>query len=159
MMQAAQLAAEAAMQEAAREESASRSSSRQPHNMMEETHHHHHHHLPRHHHSEMDLQYDDEDSGMNPEQIAFLRAVQAAEMGGQASLLRDLGIMGLGNGANDNVHSLLQMMAQHDQETRRPEEHYLTIAQNGALFLNSNNLASELSAFCGISRLESIIPL
>ena len=115
MMKAAQLAAEAAMAEAAREETASRSSSR-------------HSHL---HDSDMDLQYGDEDVGMNPEQIAFLRAMQAAEMNDQASMLRDLGMLGIGNNANDSVQSLLQMLAQQDQELRRPEEHYLTIAQNG----------------------------
>lgn len=117
MMKAAQLAAEAAMAEAAREESASRSSSR-------------HSHL---HDSDMDLQYGDEDVGMNPEQIAFLRAMQAAEMNDQASMLRDLGMLGIGNNANDSVQSLLQMLAQQDQELRRPEEHYLTIAQNGMI--------------------------
>jgi hypothetical protein len=116
MMKAAQLAAEAAMAEAAREENASRHSQ-----------------LHGAHDSDMDLQYSDEDVGMNPEQIAFLRAMQAAEMGDQASMLRDLGMMGMGNNANDSVQSLLQMLAQQDQELRRPEEHYLTIAQNGKL--------------------------
>lgn len=128
-MQAAQMAAEAAMQEAAREAtSGSRSSSR--HSQLHES-------QQSRHDSEMDLQYDDDEEvdGLNPEQIAFLKAMQAAEMGDQANLLHDLGVMGIGNHSSDSVQSLLQMLAQHDNENRRPDEHYLTIAQNGKVFV------------------------
>jgi hypothetical protein len=118
MMQAAQLAAEAAMAEAAREASASRSSSR--HSQLEDAS-----------NSEIDMHYNDEEPEMNPEQIAFLKAMQAADIGDHASMLHDLGMMGIGSSAHDSVKSLLKMLAQQDQEHRRPEEHYLTIAQNG----------------------------
>lgn len=83
------------------------------------------------HSSTMDMDASDASLGMDPEQLAFLRAMQAAEMGDQASMMHDLGMMGIGNSANDSVQSLLQMLAQQEQENNRPEEHYLTIAQNG----------------------------
>lgn len=105
------------MAEAAREASASRSSSR--HSQLQDAS-----------NSEIDMQYNDEEPEMNPEQIAFLKAMQAADIGDQASMLHDLGMMGIGS-AHDSVKSLLKMLAQQDQEHRRPEEHYLTIAQNG----------------------------
>ncbi len=127
MMQAAQLAAEAAMQEAAREASSGRSHAQERH---------------MHQDSLMDMDASNPNLGMDPDQIAFLKAMQAAEMGDQASTMHELGMLGLGGAAaNDSVQSLLQMLRQQEQESHRPEEHYLTIAQNGTNFIfSSNNL-------------------
>ena len=80
--------------------------------------------------SEMDLEASGSSMmGIDPEQIALLRAMQAAEMGDQASFMSDM--MGLGTGHNESVQSLLEMLSQQEQENQRPHEHYLTIAQNG----------------------------
>ena len=129
MMEAAQLAAEAAIQEAAREaaNSASRGdrSSGRPQQQQDQQHH------SRHHHATMDMDASDPTIGMDPEQIAFLQAMQAAEMGDNADMMHDLGVMGFGNSPSESVQSLLHMLAQQEQESHRPEEHYLTIAQNG----------------------------
>jgi len=118
MMQAAQLAAEAAMQEAAREASSGRS-----------------HRPERHLHQEsfMDMDASNPSLGLDPDQLAFLKAIQAAEMGDQASSMHELELMGLRGSTNDSVQSLLQMLRQQEQESHRPDEHYLTIAQNGRL--------------------------
>lgn len=106
-MQAAQLAAEAAMQEAAAREG--NSGRRQ---------------------ATMDMDASNASLGMDSEQLAFLEAMQAAEMGDQANLMQDINMMGLNQ--NDNsVQSLLHMLTQQEQENARPDEHYLTIAQNG----------------------------
>lgn len=116
MMQAAQLAAEAAMQEAAAREASAASG---------------------HHHSEpqdapMDMNASNENLNMDAEQMAFLQAMQAAEMGDQANMMNDIGMMGLdGGGHDESVQSLFHMLAQQEQENQRPDEHYLTIAQNG----------------------------
>lgn len=80
----------------------------------------------------MDMDSSNPDLGMDPEQLAFLKAMQAAEMGEQANMMHDLGMMGLGT-SNDSVQSLLHMLSQQEQENHRPEEHYLTIAQNGKM--------------------------
>ena len=105
MMQAAQLAAEAAMQEAA---------AREAHEQQ----------------APMDMDSSSGSLGMDSEQLGFLQALQAAEAGDQAHLLHDLNMMGMG--ANESsMQSLLQMLAQQEQENSRPDEHYLTIAQNG----------------------------
>jgi hypothetical protein len=124
MMQAAQLAAEAAMAEAAREASSGGGGSRSAESLHQEQH-------QSHHSSSMDMDASDQNLGMDPEQLAFLKAMQAAEMGDQANMMHDLGMMGIGSASNDSVESLLQMLAQQEQENQRPEEHYLTIAQNG----------------------------
>jgi hypothetical protein len=124
MMQAAQLAAEAAMAEAAREARGGGGDSSRIEIPQQEQH-------ESRHSSSMDMDSSDQHLGMDPEQLAFLKAMQAAEMGDQANMMQDLGMMGLGNSANDSVQSLLQMLAQQEQENHRPEEHYLTIAQNG----------------------------
>ena len=70
------------------------------------------------------------------EQLGFLKALQEAEMGGadQANILQDISMMGL-NPNDQSVQSLLHMLAQQEQENARPDEHYLTIAQNGGYFL------------------------
>jgi hypothetical protein len=110
MMQAAQLAAEAAMQEAAAREA--NSGRRQ---------------------ATMDMDASNASLGMDSEQLAFLEAMQAAEMGDQANLMQDINMMGLNQ--NDNsVQSLLHMLTQQEQENARPDEHYLTIAQNGKYY-------------------------
>lgn len=119
MMQAAQLAAEAAMQEAAREASSGRSSQPQERRIHQD--------------SIMDMDSSNPHLGMDPDQIAFLKAMQAAaEMGDHASTMHELGMLGLGGAAaNESVQSLLHMLRQQEQDSHRPDEHYLTIAQNG----------------------------
>ena len=57
--------------------------------------------------------------GIDGEEMRLLRAMQEANM--------------LGLNSNDqSMQALLQMLAQQEQENARPEEHHLTIAQNGA---------------------------
>jgi hypothetical protein len=116
MMQAAQMAAAAAMAEAvARETEAN-------HRGGEIS-------------GEMDM--DASNSMMDgDQQLAFLQALQGSDMGDQANILGDINMMGLD--PNDGeVQSLLQMLAQQEQlqESQRPDEHYLTIAQNGRFLL------------------------
>lgn len=133
MMQAAQLAAEAAIQEAVREANSAGGGfmsgrgqqAQQPQ----------HHHNPSH-DSSMDMDSSDANIGMDPEQMAFLRAMQAAEMGEHADMANDVNMMGLAGGKSrtGSVQSLLQLLAQQEQENQRPDEHYLTIAQNGEFF-------------------------
>jgi hypothetical protein len=65
---------------------------------------------------------------MDTEQLVFLQALQAAEVRGQANILQDM--MDL-NQSDSSMQSLLQILAQQEQENARPHEHYLTIAQNG----------------------------
>jgi hypothetical protein len=65
---------------------------------------------------------------VDAEQLVFLQALQAAEAGDQATLLQNM--MDL-NQNDPNVQSLLQILAEKEQEIARPTEHYLTIAQNG----------------------------
>lgn len=133
-MQAAQLAAEAAMQEAAREASGGgRSSSN---NRRAER---------QHHDSEIDMDSSNTNIGMDPEQLSFLKAMQAAEMGGQSNMMSDLGVTGLGNSSNNSVQSLLKMLSQQEQDNHRPEEHYLTIAQNGKVTRNGGCVYNDFS--------------
>jgi hypothetical protein len=108
MMHAAQLAAEAAMQEAAAREASGGGQQ-----------------------ASMDMDASSASSlGMDGEHMGFLKALQAAETGDQAHLLQDINMMGL-NPNDQSVQSLLRMLAQQEQENARPDEHYLTIAQNG----------------------------
>lgn len=115
------------MQEAARAASAGGGGgdSRSPERPVRQEQHH------ARHSSSMETDASDAGLDMDPEQLAFLKAMQAAEMGDRASMMHDLGMMGIGNSANDSMQSLLHMLAQQEQEMHRPEEHYLTIAQNG----------------------------
>ena len=106
MMHAAQMAAEAAMKEAeARERPVQRGEPRS-HNLI------------------------DVENMMDAEQLGFMNSLQSSDLD-QAQLLQEINMMGLD--PNDgNVQSLLQMLSQQqEQENMRPEEHYLTIAQNG----------------------------
>lgn len=76
------------------------------------------------------------------QQLNLLRALQAAEMGEQAGgsaaaggipphILQEMSMLGMDPNDPESMQALLQMMAQQEQESSRPEEHYLTIAQNG----------------------------
>ena len=116
MMQAAQMAAAAAMAEAVARETEANSGGGE---------------ISR----EMDM--DASNSMMDSEQLAFLQALQGTNMrDSQAHLMEDINMMGLD--PNDGeVQSLLQMLSQQqqEQENRRPDEHYLTIAQNGRFLL------------------------
>mmetsp|Transcript_11693 Transcript_11693/g.33654 ORF Transcript_11693/g.33654 Transcript_11693/m.33654 type:complete len:1299 (-) Transcript_11693:91-3987(-) len=127
MMQAAQLAAENAMREAAREANSSRSSLRQSQQEQAQG--------RSRQGSTEDMDSSVSNMGVDAEQLAFLRAMQAAESGDQASMMHDLGMMGIGNSGNDSTQSLLHMLAQQEQEqeNQRPDEHFLTIAQNGMI--------------------------
>ena len=116
MMQAAQMAAAAAMAEAvARESQANNGGGERS--------------------REMDM--DTSNSMIDSDQLAFLHALQGSDMGdSQSNLMEDINMMGLD--PNDGeVKSLLQMLSQQqqEQENRRPDEHYLTIAQNGRFLL------------------------
>jgi hypothetical protein len=114
MMQAAQMAAAAAMAEAVAREAEANSGGE----------------ISR----EMDM--DASNSMMDGDQLAFLHALQGSDMGdSQAQIMGDINMMGLD--PNDGeVQSLLQMLSQQqqEQENQRPDEHYLTIAQNGRFF-------------------------
>jgi hypothetical protein len=116
MMQAAQMAAAAAMAEAVARETGANSGGGERSR-------------------EMDM--DASNSMMDGDQLAFLHALQGSDMGdSQAQIMGDINMMGLD--PNDGeVQSLLQMLSQQqqEQENRRPDEHYLTIAQNGRLLL------------------------
>lgn len=131
MMQAAQLAAEAAMAEAAAQEAAGgQHQVHQGHMDMDASSGSLHHHM------------DDGD------QMAFLKALQNAGMD-QTNLLNEINMMGL-NPNDHSVQSLLHMLAQQEQENQRPDEHYLTIAQNGkqqdcSLFVFNYDLGSCLT--------------
>lgn len=65
---------------------------------------------------------------LDAEQLVFLRALQEAEEGEQAELLQRMIELGQDD---PSVQALLQLLAQEERENTRPEEHYLTIAQNG----------------------------
>lgn len=49
------------------------------------------------------------------------------------NLLQEMSMMGIDPNDPESVQSLLHMLAQQDQENARPDEHYLTIAQNGMI--------------------------
>lgn len=49
------------------------------------------------------------------------------------NLLQEMSMMGIDPNDPESVQSLLQLLAQQEQENVRPEEHYLTIAQNGMI--------------------------
>eukprot|EP00339_Tiarina_fusa_P025426 CAMPEP_0117015574 /NCGR_PEP_ID=MMETSP0472-20121206/12418_1 /TAXON_ID=693140 ORGANISM="Tiarina fusus, Strain LIS" /NCGR_SAMPLE_ID=MMETSP0472 /ASSEMBLY_ACC=CAM_ASM_000603 /LENGTH=1296 /DNA_ID=CAMNT_0004719407 /DNA_START=215 /DNA_END=4105 /DNA_ORIENTATION=- len=82
---------------------------------------------------EMDMDASHTSLGMDPEQLGFLKALQAAESGDQSGVVDEMHMMGLGNSNDESMQSLLQMLAQQEQENSRPDEHYLTIAQNGMI--------------------------
>jgi hypothetical protein len=70
------------------------------------------------------------------QQMGLLRALQAAEIGDHhggvpAHILQEMNMMGMDPNDAESMQALLHMMAQQEQEHARPEEHYLTIAQNG----------------------------
>lgn len=65
---------------------------------------------------------------LDAEQLVFLQALQEAEEGEQAELLQRMIELGQDD---PSVQALLQLLAQEERENARPEEHYLTIAQNG----------------------------
>eukprot|EP00526_Cylindrotheca_closterium_P003653 CAMPEP_0113620866 /NCGR_PEP_ID=MMETSP0017_2-20120614/10643_1 /TAXON_ID=2856 /ORGANISM="Cylindrotheca closterium" /LENGTH=1261 /DNA_ID=CAMNT_0000530559 /DNA_START=208 /DNA_END=3993 /DNA_ORIENTATION=+ /assembly_acc=CAM_ASM_000147 len=67
---------------------------------------------------------------LDAEQLVFLRALQEAEEGEQAELLQRMIELGQDD---PSVQALLQLLAQEERENARPEEHYLTIAQNGMI--------------------------
>lgn len=69
---------------------------------------------------------------LDAEQLVFLRALQEAEEGEQAELLQRMIELGQDD---PSVQALLQLLAQEERENSRPEEHYLTIAQNGMLLI------------------------
>ncbi|CAJ1942310.1 unnamed protein product [Cylindrotheca closterium] len=77
-------------------------------------------------HSSSSQQHHDLDA----EQLVFLRALQDAEEGEQAELLQRMIELGQDD---PSVQALLQLLAQEERENARPEEHYLTIAQNGMI--------------------------
>lgn len=162
MMQAAQLAAEAAMKEAAARDAAAAAA---------------HSRIPMHHTSTqqessaygqmMDMDASGSSLGIDNEQLGLLQALQAAQMRDEEqqqvtieqqqlylqqqkqnqqnqeilealiqqnpNLLQEIQMMGIDPNDPDSVQSLLQMLAQQEQENARPEEHYLTIAQNGMI--------------------------
>jgi hypothetical protein len=117
MMQAAQMAAAAAMAEAVARETEANSGGGE---------------ISR----AMDMDASASNPMMDGDQLAFLHALQGSDMGDQSHLLGDINMMGLD--PNDGgVQSLLQMLSQQqqEQENQRPDEHYLTIAQNGRFLL------------------------
>jgi hypothetical protein len=73
------------------------------------------------------------------QQLNLLRALQVAEMGdcyggggGKLShVLQEMSLLGMDPNDAESIQTLLQIVAQQEQEHSRPEEHYLTIAQNG----------------------------
>ncbi|KAL3937504.1 MAG: hypothetical protein SGBAC_007416, partial [Bacillariaceae sp.] len=67
---------------------------------------------------------------LDAEQLVFLQALQEAEEGEQAELLQRMIELGQDD---PSVQALLQLLAQEERENARPEEHYLTIAQNGMI--------------------------
>lgn len=71
------------------------------------------------------------------EQINLLRALQAAEMGEHGGIpphvMQEMSLLGMDPNDPESIQAILHMMAQQEQENARPDEHYLTIAQNGKL--------------------------
>jgi hypothetical protein len=70
------------------------------------------------------------------QQLGLLRALQAAEMGEHGGglpphILHEMNMLGMDPNDAESMQALFQMMAQQEQENARPDEHYLTIAQNG----------------------------
>lgn len=82
-----------------------------------------------------DVEDDDANSTHAEQQLNLLRALQAAEMGEQSGIppqvLQEMSMLGMDPNDPESIQAILQMMAQQEQENARPEEHYLTIAQNG----------------------------
>lgn len=142
-MAAAQAAAEAAMQEALAQEASSHCQAMEGSNVV-------------------DMQLNDEmqllqamqaagmGGQMDMHQMASemegqLDMVQdESEVGGQMDMLQELLAQGAASGADEStMQSLLQMLAQQEQEEQlaaaeaeiqsRPDEHYITIAQNGTI--------------------------
>lgn len=100
-MQAAQQAAEAALAEAAARDANGRG-------QQEPT----------------DMDASSSSLGIDGEEMRLLRAMQAVGVSWEEANM-------LGLNSNDQMQALLQMLAQQEQENARPEEHHLTIAQNG----------------------------
>jgi hypothetical protein len=150
MMQAAQLAAEAAMQEAAARDAAAAAAAAsgntgnrvdvagsggmnraafqaaEQHMMDLEA-------------SNASLTMDDDNNLQLEQQLGLLRALQAAEMGDHGGgvpphILHEMNMLGMDPNDAESMQALFQMMAQQEQENARPDEHYLTIAQNGKKF-------------------------
>ena len=109
---------------------------------------HHHQGHPQEPDAAMDMDASNPNLNMDAEQIAFLQAMQAAEMGDQANMMNDIGMMGLAGGNEDNVQSLLHMLAQQEQENQRPDEHYLTIAQNGKTNVARLSISDSRQSMC-----------
>jgi hypothetical protein len=121
MMEAARMAAEAAVREATARDADTEAAGQlmQPMDMDPSS------------ESEMMMGMDGAD------QFGLLSALQAAELGDQADIFHDINMMGL-NPHGGDVESLLQMLQkQQEQENARPDEHYLTIAQNGRCYTDS----------------------
>eukprot|EP00934_Nitzschia_sp_Nitz4_P007224 Nitzschia sp. Nitz4//scaffold78_size91513//18146//22262//NITZ4_004918-RA/size91513-snap-gene-0.120-mRNA-1//1//CDS//3329558097//7214//frame0 len=117
MMQAAQLAAEAAMREA-------NGGGGEQHGAPSH---------PDQDDADVDMDASQTSVGLDAEQLAFLRAMQAAEMGEESDMMSDM--MGMEGSGHESVQSLLHLFAQQQEQEshHRPDEHYLTIAQNGMI--------------------------
>jgi len=77
----------------------------------------------------MMMRVDDEE-----EHMALLNALQTA--GGfqdLSSLLEKMSMMGIDHNDTESLRTLLHALIEQEQERMRPEEHYLTIAQNGII--------------------------
>jgi hypothetical protein len=159
MMQAAQLAAEAAMQEAAAMDAVARDAAaaaaaaasrqhgggggyhhEQQHYKQQQHHGIPEHHQQIHHHYHPQMMMDNMEESiaslsMDSEQLGLLRALQAAEMGDHSTLQESFNMMGMDPNDASSMQSLLHLLAQQEQDISRPDEHYLTIAQNGKFVL------------------------
>ena len=75
------------------------------------------------------------DDSQAEQQLNLLRALQAAEMGEHGGIpphvLQEMSMLGMDPNDPESIQAILHMMAQQEQENARPDEHYLTIAQNG----------------------------
>ena len=86
--------------------------------------------------SNVSLTMDDDNNFQLEQQLGLLRALQAAEMGDHGGgvpphILHEMNMLGMDPNDAESMQALFQMMAQQEQENARPDEHYLTIAQNG----------------------------
>lgn len=146
MMEAAMQAAEAAMQEAAAREMQQRqangggdssSMSRMAQKVAEQ-------HMMDLEASQASLAMDSGENAQVQQQLNLLRALQAAERGdhgggGSGSgaggipphIIQEMSMFGVDPNDPESMQAILHMMAQQELEHARPEEHYLTIAQNG----------------------------
>ena len=69
--------------------------------------------------------------GIDGEEMRLLRALHAAGVSWEeANIHQNINMLGL-NSNDQSMQALLQMLVQQEQENARPEEHHLTIAQNG----------------------------